>query len=98
MLKHMLQDSRVQQNQLQSKMEGVLKLMYHAFVNSVSELVSERVSDTAMPAVTASAQQQWATSASVAAANQLVSVCSLKWSGVEWSSQDMLNWCMMHVV
>jgi hypothetical protein len=31
MLKHMLQDSRAQQNQLQSKMEGVLKLMYHAF-------------------------------------------------------------------
>mmetsp|Transcript_13488 Transcript_13488/g.22146 ORF Transcript_13488/g.22146 Transcript_13488/m.22146 type:complete len:523 (-) Transcript_13488:995-2563(-) len=34
MLKHMLQDSREQQHQLQNKMEGVLKLMYHAFVNS----------------------------------------------------------------
>lgn len=36
MLKQLLQESRAQQNQLQGKMEGVLKLMYHAFVNSGS--------------------------------------------------------------
>ena len=38
MLKQMLEESRNQQNQLQNKMEGVLKLMYHAFVNSVNSV------------------------------------------------------------
>ena len=36
-LKHMLDDMRARQDDLTQKMEGVLKLLYHMFVSTVSE-------------------------------------------------------------